>query len=97
MADTPLSDAELDRALAVAFRVGHPERLRILRACIQGPQSPKTMTSNGRSIGAVAYHFRLLYDRGLLEIAEKRVVRGAIQTFYRASDLGLSALRGRAG
>lgn len=86
---------ELDQAIEVAFQLGHPERYRILRACALEQESPRTMTQQGgASLGVIAYHFRVLCEKGLIERSERRAVRGTVQNFYRATPAGRRALKG---
>lgn len=85
---------ELERAIEAAFQLGHPERYRILRACALSPESPKTLASDAHPLGTVAYHFRVLAEKDLIEILTHRSVRGARQTFYIATPRGKLLLRG---
>lgn len=48
----------------------------------------------GESLGATAHHVRALVRRGLIEWAGERRARGAVQTFYTATQEGRSALAG---
>lgn len=91
-----MTQDQLDAAIDAAFRLGHPLRYRILRACVLGPESPATLTPPGELVGGVAYHFRVLRDKGLLEVTERRRRHGGMQTLYVATDAGRAALEGTA-
>jgi predicted transcriptional regulator len=48
--------------------------------------SGKTLAATlGVPLGDISYHFRTLRSSGLLAVAGRRQVRGAVQTFYRLS------------
>lgn len=47
----------------------------------------------GQTLGATAHHVRALVRMELIEWAGERRARGALQTFYRATEAGLAALR----
>lgn len=90
-----MTQDQLDTAIEAALALGHPLRFRILRACAQQPESPVTLAPRFENeLGRLAYHFRLLEDRGLLEIVERRRVNGAQQKLYAATADGRAALQG---
>lgn len=78
--------------LIAGMVIGHPLRLRILLACAVMPQSPKTLTTPEASLQVVAYHFRTLHQRGLIEVHDRVRRRGSVQTFYVLSDTGRELL-----
>lgn len=88
-----MTQEQLDTAIEAALALGHPLRFRIMRACACNPESPVTLARMFENdVGRVAYHFRVLAARGLLEISERRRVRGAQQKFYVATTDGRAAL-----
>lgn len=40
------------------------------------------------ALATLAYHFRILRERGVIELAESLPVRGATENFYRLTPLG---------
>jgi predicted ArsR family transcriptional regulator len=78
--------------LPAGLEIGHPERLRIMRACAVVSQSPKTMATREVSLQTIAYHFRVLHQRGLIEVHDQVRRRGSIQTYYVLSDTGRELL-----
>lgn len=64
--------------------LAHPIRLAILVALGQGDLSPSRFArSRGEPVSNVSYHFRLLADLGLIELARTRPVRGSVEHIYR--------------
>lgn len=80
--------------LEAGMEIGHPLRLRIMLACAQQPQSPKTMETRQEPLGTIAYHFRILRERGLLAEHSRVRRRGSVQTYYVLSDAGRALLDG---
>jgi DNA-binding transcriptional ArsR family regulator len=65
--------------------LAHPIRMYILEATETEPVSPSEMAVKvGEPLGTVAYHFRVLHNAGLIELAGTERKRGSIQNFYRA-------------
>jgi DNA-binding transcriptional ArsR family regulator len=73
--------------------LAHPIRVSILEAAEAEAVSPSDVASTmGEPLGVVAYHFRVLHDVGLIELAATERRRGSIQSFYRANRSGWSRL-----
>jgi DNA-binding transcriptional ArsR family regulator len=73
--------------------LAHPIRIHILEAVEAGPVSPSEVAiAVGEPLGTVAYHFRVLHNAGLIELAGTERKRGSIQSFYRAVRPGWSEL-----
>lgn len=71
----------------------HPLKVSIIEAFVwvEQPLAPKfieEMAGDEFGISLVSYHMRTLADAGILEEDHHQQVRGALQTFYRLSDLG---------
>jgi DNA-binding transcriptional ArsR family regulator len=79
MPDDPI-DAGLQKAL------GHPLRLRLLEAIIDGPEvSPVQLHRRlGVPLATVSRHIRVLRDLGYVELTRTAPRRGAVEHFYRA-------------
>ncbi|HEY7032498.1 MAG TPA: helix-turn-helix domain-containing protein [Thermomicrobiales bacterium] len=79
---------------AVLKVVAHPLRLRILedlRAHAGAPRSVKEIaTALGSSQTKLYYHVNLLVDRGLIRVAETRLVSGIVERRYRVTAYRLS-------
>jgi DNA-binding transcriptional ArsR family regulator len=76
---TEIDDARLVKGLA------HPLRIAILRALEDGTASPSEIAEEiGAPLGNVSYHVRFLARLGLVELAETRPRRGAVEHYYRA-------------
>jgi DNA-binding transcriptional ArsR family regulator len=71
---------------AVHKALGHPLRLRILEAVIEGYEaSPLTLSRQLRQpLGTVSRHMRALRDLGFVELTRTEPRRGAVEHFYRA-------------
>lgn len=77
---TDVTDARWARALA------HPIRIRLLALLEANSSSPVVLAEElGQSLGTVAYHVRVLYDLGLIELVRTRQRRGATEHYYRAA------------
>lgn len=77
-----------DQPLLDALR--HPLRRRLLRRYVnaEGQLSPKELADlENEPLSNVSYHVRVLRDKGALEFAETRPVRGSLQHFYRPAEL----------
>ncbi len=75
--------AECVRALKA---LAHPIRFAVLVALGRGDLSPSQFArSRGEPVSNVSYHFRLLAELGLIELARTRPVRGSIEHIYRAA------------
>lgn len=73
--------AECVRAFSA---LAHPIRLAALVALSRGDLSPSQFArSRGEPVSNVSYHFRLLAEVGLIELARTRPVGGSIEHIYR--------------
>jgi predicted ArsR family transcriptional regulator len=66
----------------------HPLRRRILMAMRERDRllSPKRFAESvGEKVTNVSYHFRVLHQVGLIELADQQQVRGATEHFYAPS------------
>jgi DNA-binding transcriptional ArsR family regulator len=73
--------------------LAHPIRVRILEETESEAVSPSEIAvAIGEPLGVVAYHFRVLHNVGLIELAATERRRGSIQSFYRATGSGWSEL-----
>lgn len=80
-----------------------PIRRRILEAITAGMEdgaSPVGLTRalaagpvRAPSLGSVAYHVRILERAGALELVAERRIRGAIEHFYRVTELGAAGVQ----
>jgi len=78
--DRSEADAVLLKALS------HPVRARALTALNQRVASPSELASEqGKAVGYVAYHVRVLHELGMIELVNTRQVRGATEHFYRST------------
>jgi DNA-binding transcriptional ArsR family regulator len=81
-------DARRARALA------HPLRMRILAALDHGEASPSEVADVlGVSLPKLSYHFQVLRDMGLIELARTTRVRGAVQHHYRTATREIISAR----
>ena len=68
---------------AVARSELHPLRVLILEAAEETEVSPATLSREwNEPLGNVAYHVRMLADKGLLRETRAEPRRGAIEHFY---------------
>lgn len=78
-------------AMVLALKV--PFRRQLLVAFTEGERSPKDLEVKfGERLSYVSYHTRALAFYGVIDLVDKRPVRGATQHFYRANNLGRRAL-----
>lgn len=66
-------------------------RIRILLGLDAPTVSPSELAerlAGSIPLATLAYHFRILRERGVLELAETVPVRGATENFYRLTPLG---------
>lgn len=77
----------------VRVAVPHPHRDRILALMGDGQKrSPNQIAEAlGQSLGVVAYHVRVLAQRGQLDLVDETRVRGAVEHHYRATRQGRRA------
>jgi DNA-binding transcriptional ArsR family regulator len=70
----------------VVKAMSHPIRFQALTILNERVASSKEIAEEvGETIGAVAYHVRVLLDLGAIELVETKRRRGAIESFYRAT------------
>jgi predicted transcriptional regulator len=73
--------------------LAHPIRIHILEVTETEAVSPSEVAvALGEPLGVVAYHFRVLHNAGLIELAATQRKRGSIQSFYRSTRPGWSEL-----
>ncbi len=82
-AATPIIDPN------VSVVVKDPLRVQILAVAMQRAISPSEFArESGCSLGAAAYHFRILVRHGFLELVELVPVRGSAKHMYKATKSG---------
>src|SRR3954454_4547461 len=70
----------------VVKAMSHPIRFQALTILNDRVASSKEIAEEvGETIGAVAYHVRVLLDLGAIELVETKRRRGAVESFYRAT------------
>lgn len=81
----PLSDAtRMAKALA------HPLRARLLATLNERQASPNELAKlHGEPLGTVSYHVRILADLDCVELVDTARRRGAIESYYRATQRAL--------
>jgi DNA-binding transcriptional ArsR family regulator len=73
--------------------LAHPIRLHILTVAESESVSASSVAvSLGEPLGVVAYHFRVLHTAGLIELVATERRRGSIESFYRTTASGWSAI-----
>lgn len=81
-ADDENGDQRLVKALS------HPLRAKALPLFAEGAVSPVQVARQlDVDVSHIAYHIRVLRRLGLIELVETRQRRGALEHFYRATDL----------
>ena len=71
--------------------VGHPLRAKIWTVLAEEVASPTGLSRRfGEEIADVSYHVRVLRENDVIELVNKRQVRGAVEHFYRATQRPLS-------
>jgi len=85
---------------ALLFVLRHPLRKRLLRLYLQaaGTLSPKQLTLlvNEPKISNIGYHVRALAENGAVELVQTVPRRGAVEHFYKATNLVNEVPWGRA-
>jgi DNA-binding transcriptional ArsR family regulator len=72
----------------LAAAVAHPLRSKILTILAERVASPAEISRElGVDVANIGYHVRALLETGLIEEVRNRQVRGAIEHFYRATEL----------
>jgi DNA-binding transcriptional ArsR family regulator len=87
------------REEALIFLLQHPLRKQLLRLCVEAEEmrSPKELTVPvNRDISIVGYHVRVLAQHGAVELVAEQPRRGAVEHFYKATDLVDGVSWGRA-
>jgi DNA-binding transcriptional ArsR family regulator len=93
MPDGQAQEPEVDIRLARAL--GHPIRAYALIRFSQHVTSPKEIAEElGEPIGKVSYHVRELRDQGLIELVDTDGSQGAVQHFYRSTQLPIVDIAG---
>jgi DNA-binding transcriptional ArsR family regulator len=70
----------------VAKAMAHPLRIQIVAMLNQQVMSATMIAKKiGEPLQNVAYHFRILREKGLIEEVDSRPVRGSTEHFYRAT------------
>jgi DNA-binding transcriptional ArsR family regulator len=71
--------------------MSHPLRARVLRLLVErGVESPNQLARALRAeLSDVSYHIRRLEELECIELVSTRQVRGAVEHFYRATELHL--------
>src|SRR4051794_40855026 len=70
----------------VARAMAHPLRVQIVAMLNQRVMSATMLAKQiDESLQNVAYHFRILREKGLIEEVDSRQVRGSTEHFYRAT------------
>jgi DNA-binding transcriptional ArsR family regulator len=79
-------DQVVDRRVVQAL--GHPTRVQVLRILDRRAMASPVQLSDELSIplGTMGYHVRRLEVLGMIELADTRQRRGAIEHFYRTAD-----------
>lgn len=81
----------------VAHGLGHELRRQLL-ADFPGPNTKTAKSPNdlskklGEPLTNVSYHVRMLLDKGLILLVETEPRRGALEHYYRRTQLGQTAL-----
>ncbi len=71
--------------------VGHPLRAKIWTVLAEEIASPTELSRRfGEEISDVAYHVKVLRENEVIELVDRRQVRGAVEHFYRATQRPLS-------
>src|SRR3954452_9904644 len=66
--------------------MNHPIRFAALTILAERVASPSEIAKQlGESVGAAAYHVRILRDLGAIELVKTAQRRGATESFYRAT------------
>lgn len=72
----------------LAKAMSHPLRAQALKILNERTASPKEISDQlGEEVSNVGYHVRKLLELGCAEKVSEKRVRGAVETFYRATDL----------
>jgi DNA-binding transcriptional ArsR family regulator len=92
-AELPLPvDAELGSLVDIFRLLGQPIRLQILVALGSETLSPSELEERlDIGLGSLAYHVGVLRNDGLLMLVDTRASRGALESFYRLTDRGVTA------
>lgn len=81
------TDGSFERNLVKAL--GHPLRLRLLEAVIEGgEESPVDLSGRFKiPLATVSRHMRMLRELGFIELTRTEPRRGALKHFYRAAEV----------
>lgn len=87
-----MESAQLDALTQGLQGLGHPLRIRAL-VLLEFESSPVDIaTTLDEPLGVVSYHVRMLRDYGLAEETRTEPRRGALQHFYRRTELAEALL-----
>lgn len=77
----------------VGKAIGHPLRVELLEALGGlGIASPNELAKRlDGPLTSVSYHVRMLRDYGAIELVDTEPRRGALEHYYRRTDLGVTA------
>jgi DNA-binding transcriptional ArsR family regulator len=66
--------------------ISHEIRIDILRICSERVASPTEFAKEtGRSLNQISYHFKSLWEEGVLDLVRTEPRRGAVEHYYRAT------------
>jgi DNA-binding transcriptional ArsR family regulator len=82
-----MESVDLDAVAEGLAGLGHPTRIRLLVLFESGGSPTELAEVTGLSLPAVAYHVRILSRYGLVEMTHTEPRRGALQHFYRRTEL----------
>lgn len=93
-----MNGRRVDQQVRALRALAHPMRLRVLHAFVHdGCRSPVEATERlgfgYEKIGHVGYHVRVLFENGLLRADGTRMVRGAVQHFYKPTERAAKLLK----
>jgi DNA-binding transcriptional ArsR family regulator len=68
--------------------MSHPVRVRMMAMLTERRATPNELAAwLGTTLGATAYHVRVLHQLGLIELVDETRIRGAVEHHYRAKAL----------
>jgi DNA-binding transcriptional ArsR family regulator len=78
----------------IAQLLVHPTKLAILERLRQGPTAPVDFELDDQPVSKVAYHFKVLAKKGLIELDREEPARGAIKHYYRLAPIATQTQNG---
>jgi DNA-binding transcriptional ArsR family regulator len=93
MASRQVRIDDLDRVKRFGKALGNERRLKVLIAhANSGPASATMLAASGLdALNNISYHQRSLQDSGVLEVVERKKVRGAHEILYGLTQFGREA------